>query len=92
MVRSRAQTEGAANPYRKKTRGRPLGTRSPTFCDVTVAIWLSGICAVPVVREELETGVDTHSYLQLALDTLDDESPVTTVSVSLRASAEMIYR
>ena len=25
---------------------------------------LSGICAVPVVREELERGVDDHRYLQ----------------------------
>ena len=41
---------------------------------------LSGICTVPVVREELERGVDTHTYLQSALDTLDDEIPVTTIS------------
>jgi len=30
---------------------------------------LSGICTVPVVREELEHGVDEHPYLQSALDT-----------------------
>jgi predicted nucleic acid-binding protein len=41
---------------------------------------LSGICTVPVVREELEHGVDTHPYLQEALDTLDDEIPVATIS------------
>ena len=41
---------------------------------------LSGICAVPVVREELEHGVDDHPYLQSALDTLDDEIPVATIS------------
>ncbi|OYR79605.1 twitching motility protein PilT [Halorubrum ezzemoulense] len=41
---------------------------------------LSGICTVPVVREELEHGVDDHPYLQLALDTLDDEIPVATIS------------
>jgi predicted nucleic acid-binding protein len=41
---------------------------------------LSGICTVPVVREELEHGVDNHPYLQKALDTLDDEIPVATIS------------
>jgi len=41
---------------------------------------LSGICAVPVVRKELEDGVDAHPYLQSALDTLDDEIPVATIS------------
>jgi predicted nucleic acid-binding protein len=41
---------------------------------------LSGICTVPVVREELEHGVDDHPYLQSALDTLDDEIQVATIS------------
>ena len=41
---------------------------------------LSGICTVPVVREELENGVDDHPYLQSALDTLDDEIQVATIS------------
>jgi len=41
-----------------------------------VVAGLSGICAVPVVREELERGVDDHPYLHSALDTLDDEIPV----------------
>jgi predicted nucleic acid-binding protein len=41
---------------------------------------LSGICTVPVVREELERGVDDHPYLQSALDALDDEIHVATVS------------
>ncbi|MFC6751913.1 twitching motility protein PilT [Halorubrum tibetense] len=41
---------------------------------------LSGICTVPVVREELEHGVDNHPYLQEALDTLDNEIPVATIS------------
>jgi predicted nucleic acid-binding protein len=41
---------------------------------------LSGICTVPVVREELEHGVDDHLYLQSALDTLDDEIQVATIS------------
>jgi predicted nucleic acid-binding protein len=45
-----------------------------------VVAGLSGICTVPVVREELHNGVDDHSYLQSALDTLDDEIPVATVS------------
>ncbi|MFB6243355.1 MAG: twitching motility protein PilT [Halobaculum sp.] len=41
---------------------------------------LSGICAVPVVREELADGVDEHPYLQSAVETLDDEIPVVTIS------------
>jgi predicted nucleic acid-binding protein len=41
---------------------------------------LSGICTAPVVREELKRGVDNHPYLQSALDTLDDEIPVATIS------------
>ena len=45
-----------------------------------VVAGLSGICAVPVVREELEHGVDDHPYLQSALDTLNDEIPIATIS------------
>ncbi|RJX47918.1 twitching motility protein PilT [Halonotius pteroides] len=45
-----------------------------------VVAGLSGICTVPVVREELEHGVADHSYLQTALDTLDDGIPVATIS------------
>lgn len=41
---------------------------------------LSGICTVPVVREELEHGVNNHPYLREALDTLDNEIPVATIS------------
>ena len=41
---------------------------------------LSGVCTVPVVREELEHGVDDHPYLQSALETLDDEIPVAPIS------------
>ncbi|MFC7326097.1 twitching motility protein PilT [Halorubrum rutilum] len=41
---------------------------------------LSGICTVPVVREELGHGIDNHPYLQGALDTLDNEIPVATIS------------
>jgi len=41
---------------------------------------LVGICTVPVVREELRNGADVHPYLRSALDTLDDEIPVTTIS------------
>lgn len=45
-----------------------------------VVAGLTGICTVPVVRGELEHGVDDHPYLQSALDILDDEIPVATVS------------
>ena len=41
---------------------------------------LSGICTVPVVREELERGVDAHPYLRSALETLDDEIRVASIS------------
>ena len=41
---------------------------------------LSGICTVPVVREELEHGVDDYPYLQSALDTLNDDIQVATIS------------
>jgi predicted nucleic acid-binding protein len=45
-----------------------------------VVAGLSGICTVPVVREELGQGVDHHPYLQEALDALDDEIPVAMIS------------
>ncbi|UWG51997.1 PIN domain containing protein [Halalkaliarchaeum sp. AArc-CO] len=45
-----------------------------------VVAGLSGICTVPIVREELENGVDDHPYLRSALDALDDQIPVATVS------------
>lgn len=41
---------------------------------------LSGICAVPVVQEELHNGVDDHPYLRSALDSLTDEIPVVPIS------------
>ena len=41
---------------------------------------LSGICTVPVVREEFHNGVDDHSYLQSALDILDEGIPVVEIS------------
>ena len=45
-----------------------------------VVAGLSGICTVPVVREELNHGIDDHPYLQSALNILDDEIPVATIS------------
>lgn len=45
-----------------------------------VVVGISRICTVPVVREELERGVDSHPYLQSAVDTLGDDVPVATVS------------
>jgi predicted nucleic acid-binding protein len=48
--------------------------------ELWVVSGLSGICTVPVVREELENGVDDHSYLQIALNILDDEIPVAHIS------------
>lgn len=48
-----------------------------------VVAGLSGICTVPVVREELHSGVGDHPYLQSALDILNAEIPVATVSESV---------
>jgi len=41
---------------------------------------LAGICTVPVVRNELHDGVDDHPYLESALEKLDTEIPVATIS------------
>jgi len=61
-----------------------LNTAIPSNFAYIDQLWLvaglSGICAVPVVRKELEDGVDAHPYLQSALDTPDDEIPVATIS------------
>jgi predicted nucleic acid-binding protein len=54
-----------------------------------VVAGLSGICTVPVVRGELEHGVDDHPYLQSALDVLDDEIPVAPISETV-TSREMV--
>ena len=48
--------------------------------ELWVVSGLSGICTVPVVREELENGVDDHPYLQTALDILDDKIPTARIS------------
>jgi predicted nucleic acid-binding protein len=53
---------------------------------------LSNICAVPAVREELESGVDDYSYLQSALDLLDDEIPVATVSETVANREAVVSR
>ena len=45
-----------------------------------VVAGLADICTVPAVREELQNGVDNHPYLKSALDTLDDEIPVVTIT------------
>jgi len=52
---------------------------------------LSGICTVPVVREELENGVDDHPYLQMAIDILDGEIPVARISDTV-ANREAVVR
>lgn len=52
---------------------------------------LSGICTVPVVREELRNGVDSHPYLQAALAALGDRIPVVPVSEPV-ANRETVVR
>jgi len=59
--------------------------------ELWVVSGLSGICTVPVVREELETGVDDHPYLQTAMDILDDKIPVARISETV-ANREAIVR
>ena len=46
---------------------------------------LSGICTVPVVREELENGVGDHPYLPPALDVLNDEGAAVVETLLLNA-------
>jgi predicted nucleic acid-binding protein len=41
---------------------------------------LAGICTVPVVRDELQQGVDDHPYLQAALEGLSGGIPVVAIS------------
>ena len=41
---------------------------------------ISGICTVPLVREELINGVVDHPYLESALETLDDEILIAPIS------------
>lgn len=45
-----------------------------------MVVGLSGTCAVSVVREVLEDGVDAHPYLRPALEVLDDGIPVVPIS------------
>jgi len=47
---------------------------------VEIVAALRGICTVPVVEEELVRGVETHPYLQSALDTVGDDIPVAPIS------------
>jgi len=59
--------------------------------ELWVVSGLSGICTVPVVREELENGVDDHPYLQTALDILDEEIPIVCISDTV-ANREAVVR
>jgi len=52
---------------------------------------LAGICAVPEVEGELEAGVQTHTYLQPALDALNDIIPVAPISETV-ANREGVVR
>jgi predicted nucleic acid-binding protein len=52
---------------------------------------LAGICAVPEVETELEGGVQTHPYLQPALDALDEALPVVRISETV-ANREAVVR
>jgi predicted nucleic acid-binding protein len=52
---------------------------------------IAGVCTVPAVREELESGVDAHPYLRPALDALDDDIPVVSPSETA-ANREAVVR
>lgn len=52
---------------------------------------IAGICTVPVVREELEGGVDGHPYLRPALDALDDVVPIAAIPDAV-ANREAVVR
>ena len=83
--------------------GLALYTANPSVLNTTVLsnvayideLWvvsgISGICTVPVVREELQNGVDAHPYLGAALDILDDEIPVACISGTV-ANREAVVR
>jgi predicted nucleic acid-binding protein len=58
---------------------------------VDVVAALSGICMVPVVREELEAGVADHPYLSPAVDAVDECIPVAQISETV-ANREAIVR
>jgi len=51
---------------------------------------LSGICAVPVVHEELERGVDDHPYFRLALGFLDDAISVARIPATVTNREEVV--
>lgn len=59
--------------------------------ELQVVVNLADVCTVPVVREELENGVDDHPYLQFALTALDDEIPVVPISETV-ANRESVVR
>jgi len=52
---------------------------------------LTGICAVPEVKRELDAGIQTHPYLQPVLDALDDTIPVAPISETV-ANREAVVR
>ena len=58
---------------------------------VDVLAALSGICTVPVVREELEAGVADHPYLDPAVDAVEESIPVAPISETV-ANRETIVR
>jgi predicted nucleic acid-binding protein len=47
---------------------------------VSAVAGLSGVCTTPVVRDEIERGVENHPYLQSAVDAFEGEMPVVCIS------------
>lgn len=52
---------------------------------------LAGICAVPEVERELEDGVQTHPYLQPALDALHDTIVVAPISETVANREAIVH-
>jgi predicted nucleic acid-binding protein len=58
---------------------------------VDVLAALSGVCTVPVVREELEAGVADHPYLSPAVDAIEECISAASISETV-ANREAIVR
>jgi predicted nucleic acid-binding protein len=52
---------------------------------------LAGICTVPVAQDELEDGVDDHPFLRPAVNAVEEEIPVASISETV-ANREAVVR
>lgn len=47
---------------------------------LSVVAGLSGVCTVPVVRAEIERGIENHPYLRAAVDATGETIPIAGIS------------